>query len=128
MTGRIGLLHGHTPLPAPALLRPLPTALSPPLRRPMPNPSTAPASERGQLVPWPLAGGHVCRWHLVNRELSEHPGLCQSGSPLGGGDGKLSYPTLSVKRGLGVWTATLFCGARILLCSPAAEAEGVGED
>ena len=35
---------------------------------------------------------------------------------------------VSVKRGLGIWTETLFCDVRILLCSPTAEAEGVGED
>ena len=40
-----------------------------------------------------------CRRYLVNGDLSEQPGLCQSGSPLGDGDGKLSYSKASGERG-----------------------------
>ena len=65
----------------------------------MHNPSTAPPPSGGLLLPWLLTGGHVCRRYLVNRDLSEQPGLCQSGSPLGGGDGKLSYSKVSFTRG-----------------------------
>ena len=79
-------------------------------RRPLNHLSTAPASERGPapsqpppppsgglLLPWLLTSGHVCRRYLVNLDLSEQPGLCQSGSPLGGGDGKLSCSKVSAQ-------------------------------
>ena len=54
-----------------------------------------PPPNGGLLLPWLLTGGHVCRRYLVNRDLSEQPGLYQSGSPLGGGDGKLSHSKVS---------------------------------
>ena len=55
------------------------------------TPQPPPPPSGGLLLPWLLTGGHVCRWYLVNRDLSEQPGICQSGDPLGGGDGKLSF-------------------------------------
>ena len=71
----------------------------------MHNPSTAPATERGpapSLASDRLTGGHVCRRYLVNRDLSEQPGRYQSGSPLGGGDGKLNHSQVSLRGNDGV--------------------------
>ena len=62
------------------------------------TPQPPPPPSGGLLLPWLLTGSHVCRRYLVNRNLSEQPGLCQSGSPHGGGDGKLSYAKVSDKR------------------------------
>ena len=58
-------------------------------------PQPPPPPSGGLLLPWLLTGGHVCRRYLVNRDLFEQPGICQSGSPLGGGDGKLSHSKVS---------------------------------
>ena len=43
-----------------------------------------PPPSGGLLLPWLLAGGRICRRYLVNRVLSEQPGLCQIGSPARG--------------------------------------------
>ena len=61
------------------------------------TPQPPPPPSGGPLRPWPLIDGHVCRRYLVNRDLSEQPGRYPSGSPLGGGDGKLSDAKVSCR-------------------------------
>ena len=95
-------------IPAPSIL------VIPALRRrPLQHPSTAPASERG---PAPCQASYrppCCRRYLVNRDLSEQPGLCRSGSPLGGGGWKLSYSTASAPSRVSGWVQhDCWCEAR----------------
>ena len=59
------------------------------------SPHPPPPPSGGLLLPWLLTGSHACPWRQVNRYLSGQTGLCQSGSPLGGGDGKLSCEAFS---------------------------------
>ena len=74
------------------------------------TPQPPPPPSGGLLLPWLLTGGYFFRRCLVNRVLSEQPGLRQSGSPLGGGDGKLSYSKVSLRRNDGREFA-LACGS-----------------
>ncbi len=82
---------------------PQPSA-APPARDRCITPQPPPPPSGGPLLPWLLTDGHVCRRYLVIRDLSEQPGLCQSGSPLGGGDEKLSYSRVSARGSGDCWS------------------------